>query len=45
MQEGKAEDITALIEAYPFHYDWFMSEEGLIYCRGLQSAFTESTNT
>lgn len=39
MQEGKAEGVTALIEAYPFHYDWFMSNEGLVYCQSLQQSF------
>lgn len=39
MLEGKAEDVTSLIEAYPFHYDWFMSKEGFVYCQSLQNSF------
>ncbi|CAN5183375.1 hypothetical protein BH11PAT1_BH11PAT1_3960 [soil metagenome] len=41
MHEGKVEDVTALIEAYLFHYDWFMSYEGLVYCQGLQLFFNQ----
>jgi hypothetical protein len=39
MKEGKAEGVTSLIEAYPSHYDWFMSNEGLVYCQSLQQSF------
>lgn len=43
MREGITEDVTSLIEAYPFHYDWFMSNEGLVYCQSLQQSFNKGS--